>query len=168
MRMLSPLSVVPMSSVFDEMDRFMESFATPALRTGTALGETGRGFSFGAETEVQEGEDHYLVSFDMPGVKRDSIKVETKGQQLWIASERQRLTKGTQKFERTFTLPNSIDKEKIEVHYEDGVLSLYLPQAEAAKPRTIEVQSGKPEGFFSKLLGGQKTSDSKLEVKSDH
>lgn len=153
MRMLSPLSVVPMSSVFDEMDRLMETFTSAQTRPGVSFNRS--------ETEIQEGEDHFLVSFDMPGVKRESIKVETKGQQLSIASERQRLNQGVQKFERSFTLPNSIEKDKIEVQYEDGVLSLFLPKAEAAKPRTIEVQSGKPEGssFFSRLLADKKHVD---------
>ncbi len=147
MRMLSPLSVVPMSSVFDEMDRLMDTFVSAGARGVSAFERN--------ETEFQEGADHFLISFDMPGVKRESIKVETKGQQLLISSERQRLNKTTQKFDRAFTLPNTIDKEKIEVHYEDGVLSLYLPKAEAAKPRTIEVQSGKSDGFFSKLLSSK-------------
>ncbi|RYZ77430.1 MAG: Hsp20/alpha crystallin family protein [Proteobacteria bacterium] len=157
MRMLSPLSVVPMSSVFDEMDRLMDTFVG-----GSALRSD--------RVDLQEGDGHFIVSFDMPGVKRENIKVETRGQQLSITSERRRVSgganNGVEKFERTFTLPNSIDREKIEVQYEDGVLSFYLPKSEAAKPRTFEIQSaGKEGGFFSRVK--QALEPSKSQDKTD-
>jgi HSP20 family protein len=135
--MIAPyqLSVVP--SVFRDFDRLMDTFADF--------------HGFEPTRDVQETEDAFIVSFDMPGVKRDAIKVEVKGSQLLIQSERQRPQRPVEKFERAFTLPESVDDSKIEVNYEDGVLSLLLPKAVAAKPRTIEIQSVKG-GFFSKLL----------------
>lgn len=135
MRMLAPyqLSVVP--AVFRDFDRLMESF--------TDLN------AFEPTRDVQETDDSFVVRFDMPGVKRENIKVEVKGQQLTIASSRERGSRGVEKFERSFVLPESIDDSKIEVAYEDGVLSLLLPKAAAAKPRAIEVQSG----FVGRLLG---------------
>ncbi len=143
MRMLSPyqLSVVP--ALFGDFDRVMESFADFE--------------GFQPSRDVQETEDHFIVSFDMPGVKRENIKVEVKGQRLTVASERQRASStASEKFERTFTLPPSVDESKIEVNYEDGVLSLLLPKMQAAKPRTLEIQSGR--SFFQKLLGDTKTN----------
>jgi hypothetical protein len=44
-------------------------------------------------------------------------------------------------FERTFVLPNSVDTEKIEARYENGVLFVTIPKAERAKPREIRVNS---------------------------
>jgi HSP20 family protein len=48
-----------------------------------------------------------------------------------------------------------VSGEKVEAHYEDGVLNLYLPKIAAAKPRTIEIQA-KNGGFFDKMLGNKK------------
>ncbi len=56
------------------------------------------------------------------------------------------------KFERTFTLPETITADKIEAHYENGVLNVALPKAEAAKSRTVQIQT-EEGGFLSKLLG---------------
>jgi HSP20 family protein len=132
------MSVVP--ALFGDFDRLMESFADFE--------------GFQPSRDVHETEDHFIVSFDMPGVKRENIKVEVKAQRLTISSERQRGGRPVEKFERTFTLPPTVDDSKIEVSYEDGVLSLLLPKMQAAKPRTIEIQSGR--GFFQKLLGDSK------------
>ena len=58
-------------------------------------------------------------------------------------------------FERSFTLPPTVSFDKIEAHFENGVLNVALPKAEAAKGRNIEIQSGQG-GFFSHLLNGKR------------
>jgi HSP20 family protein len=45
-------------------------------------------------------------------------------------------------FRRSITLPNSVDVDKADANYHDGVLTLTLPKSEAAKPRQISVKSG--------------------------
>ncbi len=58
-------------------------------------------------------------------------------------------------------MPNNVDADKIKARYENGVLEVMIPKAEAAKPRQIAIESGKSGGgMFSKLLG-QKTVDEK-------
>lgn len=168
MRMLSPLTVVPMSSLFDEVDRLMDTFSTPPNFSGGFRTTSDRSPEFSPEfaSDFSEDEAQFILCFDMPGVKRADIKVETRGQHLSISSERRRAHKSgpaaVEKFERTFTLPTSVDKDKIEVQYEDGVLSLLLPKAEAAKPRTLEVQSGSKEGgFLSRLLDSKAKAEPK-------
>jgi HSP20 family protein len=68
------------------------------------------------------------------------------------------------KFERIFALPASINADKIEAHYENGVLNVVLPKAESAKGRTIEIQSGQ-NSFFGKLLGSKKETKELKDVK---
>lgn len=176
MRMLSPLSTnwswprrnlspVMMADVFEDFDRIVDSFLKPTYASTV---------NFQPSCDVNETNDHYLVSFDMPGVKKEDIKIEVQGNQLVIAGERQREVKGEDgdanlrhervygKFERTFTLPTTINADKIEAQYENGVLNIALPKAEAAKGRTIQIQSDQG-GFFSKLLGSKKESTKELK-----
>jgi HSP20 family protein len=44
-------------------------------------------------------------------------------------------------FNRTLTLPGEVDAERVDAHYSDGILTLKLPKAEAAKPRQISVRT---------------------------
>jgi len=176
MRMLSPLSTDwswprrslssdVMGDVFDDFDRIVNALTRPTYANTVG---------FQPSCDINEAKDHYLVSFDMPGVKKEDIKIEVQGTQLLISGERQREIKEEDgettlrhervygKFERTFVLPNSIDADKIEAHYENGVLNVALPKAESAKGRTIQIQSGQ-NGFFSKLLGSKKETAKELK-----
>lgn len=176
MRMLSPLSTewswprhnltpVIMGDVYEDFDRIVDSFLKPTYASTVNLHPS---------CDVNETKNHYLVSFDMPGVKKEDIKIEVQGRQLIIAGHRQRDVKSEDgeatlrtervygKFERIFTLPASINADKIEAEYENGVLNVALPKAEAAKGRAIQIQSGQG-GFLSHLLGPKKEGNKELK-----
>lgn len=104
--------------------------------------------------EVSETEDHFLLSIDLPGMKRDDLQIEVQSGVLTISGERAREPKRT--FKRSFTLPESVQGDRIEARYEDGVLELYLPKAAEAQPRKIQIQTDKG-GFFDKLLSSKKS-----------
>lgn len=110
---------------------------------------------FNQSTQISETEEHYLMSVDLPGMKKEDIKIELKESFLTISGERKR---SQEIFKQSFSLPSSVDAEKVEAHYEDGVLELYLPKVKAAQPRQIEIQSGKTGSFFDKLLCSKKES----------
>ncbi len=109
--------------------------------------------------EVSERDDHYAISLDIPGVKKDEIKIEVLDKTLTISGERKKLEKSYGTFKRSFVLPSTVSTEKIEAHYEDGVLNLYVPKTPAAQARTIEVQAGK-SSFLEKFLGAKAAQDS--------
>lgn len=177
MRMLSPLSaqwILPRKSlapsfmvedVLEEFDHVVDSLMQPTYS---------KTIGFAPACDIHETNDAYFVSFDVPGVKKEDIKIQVQGSALVIAGERQREMKGHEKeaalrheraygkFERTFDLPSSINMEKIEAQYENGVLNVALPKAETEKPRTIQIQSGE-SGFFSKLLGSKKENSKELK-----
>ena len=143
--------------VFEDFDRIVDSFLRPTQFSN---------INFQPAGDISETESHYMVSFDMPGVKKEDIKIETRGSQLIVKGERRNEQKNGGrsygKFERSFNLSEAINAEKIEAHYEDGVLSIALPKAEATKPKTIEIQTGNG-GFFNKLLGSKKESSKELK-----
>jgi len=96
--------------------------------------------------------DHYVLHCDLPGADPDSIEVGVDGRTLTIRAQRSQhdgdaewLTqeRATGTFARQLTLGPNVDLEHVDATYNDGVLSLTLPVAESAKPRTIPVAMGK-------------------------
>ena len=93
---------------------------------------------------VTENKDQYLVSLAVPGMKKDDFKIDVDGNMLTISSEKEETTEEKDKkftrkeynyssFSRSFTLPEEINREKIEAKYEDGVLKLVLPRKEEVR-----------------------------------
>lgn len=162
MRMLNPiLSERRLTSdIFNEMDRFFEDI------NGFASTWAYDDRNFAPACEVSEMDEHFLMSVDLPGMRKEDIKIELRDNVLSISGERkresgsqgqkiQRYEKSYGFFKRSFTLPSSVDVEKVEAQYENGVLELYLPKQQSAKAKNIEIQTGKG-GFFERLLGGKK------------
>ncbi len=138
------------SNIFEEMDRMFENLAAvPFTENQERL--------FKPTCEVTESEDHYLLSVDLPGFKKESIQIEMNGNLLTISGERKRDEKVLSTFTRSFTVPDTVDGAKIEAHHEDGVLSIYLPKAPVAKAQRIEIQTQKG-GFFDKLLAAKSSA----------
>ncbi len=98
---------------------------------------------------ITEHKEEYLVSLAVPGMKKDDFKIDVDANMLTISSEKEenkeeKDKKFTRKeynyssFSRTFTLPEEINKEKIEAKYENGVLKIALPRKEEAKKLTAK------------------------------
>ncbi|WII72592.1 Hsp20/alpha crystallin family protein [Bdellovibrio sp. 22V] len=144
------------NDIFSEMERFFEDFAGfPRVNVAQD------GNTYTPAIDVTEADEHYLMSVDLPGMKKEDIKIEMDGNMLTISGERKRETKSVS-FSRRFTIPTTVDAEKIEAHYEDGVLNLYLPKTPVAKARKIEVQTDKG-GFFDRLLTSKKDVENASE-----
>jgi len=99
--------------------------------------------------DIYEDRDSLKVILEMPGVEKDNVNVRVEEGVLFVEG-RLDLSKyrGLQplyteynigNYARTFRLSNAIDQDKIGAELKDGVLSLTLPKAERAKPRTIQV-----------------------------
>jgi len=93
---------------------------------------------------IAEHKDQYEVALAVPGMKKDDFKIDVDGNMLTISSVKEETKEEKEKkftrkeynyssFSRTFTLPEEINKEKIEAMYEDGVLKIALPRKEEVK-----------------------------------
>ena len=93
---------------------------------------------------ITDNRDAYKVSLAVPGLKKDDFKIDVDGNILTISSEKEesneekdsRFTRreySYSSFSRSFTLPEEVNREKIEATYEDGVLKLSLPKKEEVK-----------------------------------
>ena len=117
-------------------------------------GASSENYGFLPAVDIRTGADHALViSADLPGVSREDISVHIENRTLTIKGERkhevveedkdakiQRSERVFGTFVRAFALPETADTTKVDAQYKDGVLTLTIPRAEAAKPRAIEVK----------------------------
>jgi HSP20 family protein len=159
-----------LSSLHRGVDRLFEEFMAPMA--SSSPGTLGDGFSaFNPACDVEETESHYLISFDLPGVSREDVRIELVDNQLVVSGERKEeraegkrsrhfMERYYGSFKRTFALPSAVDPENIEADYRDGVLRIAIPKAATARPRQIRIGDGKQtSGLFGKLLGGSESSD---------
>lgn len=109
---------------------------------------------FAPAVDVEETQSQYLFAFDLPGVKKEDVKIELNANQLLVTGARKPAYASDDarphfterphgEFQRAFTLPNGIDNAKVEAAFEDGVLRITVPKAENAKPRRIPIGSTK-------------------------
>lgn len=134
--------------LFDEMERLFTEINTAPNRKALER-------SFNPAVDVEETDKGFLMTFDIPGIKSEDIKIEMNENILTVSGERhrtqkfddgtkaQRLERSYGSFSRSFTLPTNVASDEIEAHYEDGVLQLHLPKTQLTKSRKIEIQAGK-------------------------
>lgn len=100
--------------------------------------------------DIYETEEGLVLLADIPGVTADRLSVDVKDDVLTIEGRTEHPSEGTpvyQEFElpnffRQFQLSEQVDVARITASLKHGVLTLKLPKAEAAKPKTIKVQVG--------------------------
>lgn len=100
--------------------------------------------------DIFETEDAVTVQLAVPGVKADQVDIECEKGMLSIKGERPfeehgkyyRVETPFGPFERYFEIPRTLDVNKVEASYQDGILTLNFPKAEEAKPKKIAIQVG--------------------------
>lgn len=97
---------------------------------------------------IKEKEDNYAVEMAAPGMDKKDFKVELDNDTLTISYEKEESSEGKndegrytkrefnyQSFRRSFTLPNTVEADKIKANYKDGLLTLTIPKKEEAKQK---------------------------------
>ena len=93
---------------------------------------------------ITENKDEYNVSLAVPGMKKDDFKIDVEGNILTISCEKDETKEENEKrytrkeysyssFSRSFTLPDEVNREKIDARYEEGLLKISLPRKEEVK-----------------------------------
>jgi HSP20 family protein len=133
------------------MDRFFEDWrplSEEFFRSGTNP----------LSLDVHEDDEAYTITTELPGVKPDDINVRQEGDYIVIEGETHSQTEGDEnkrplvqerrygRYSRRFRLPQNVNFDKSGATYQDGVLTLTLPKAPEAKPRTIPVRTGQSNG----------------------
>jgi HSP20 family protein len=130
---------------FREFDRLAgQMLGTPAVAGGPAVAAM--------PMDLYRSGDHFVLHCDLAGVDPGSVQVDVDGRVLIIRAERSARTEAdvqwvrrervTGTFERRLTIGDGLDLDKISATWQDGVLTVTIPVAEAAKPRRIEISTG--------------------------
>ena len=105
-----------------------------------------------AKVDVAEKNGAYVVTAELPGVKKEDIHVSIDGAQVTLEAEVKREKEASPdervlhservygKLMRSFTLPQEVDESKAEAKFKDGVLELTLPKKAAAQRKQISIQ----------------------------
>jgi HSP20 family protein len=102
--------------------------------------------------DISETENDLVLKADIPDVDPKNVGIQVENGTLTLKGERKfeeqknghkgfhRIERSYGSFVRAFSLPDSVDSEKVKADYKNGVLTITLPKKEVAKPKTINVQ----------------------------
>jgi HSP20 family protein len=133
-------------SIQDRMNRMFEQTLSRSRAEDGAATST-----WTPPVDIYETPDTIVIKAELPGVSREDIEIQIDDNTLTLKGER-RFSKDVQEesylriertygsFHRCFTLPATIQQEKIRAVCRDGVLELALPKAEGSKPKRIAIE----------------------------
>jgi len=127
---------------FDRM--FDDIFGRPVVRSED-------GEEFAPRVNIHESDDDISLTFELPGMDKKDIKVQVVDNVLSVSGNREIAKKSKDdhyyryeinsgEFSRSFTLPDTVNPEKISADYKNGLLEVKLAKLEEVKPKEIEVQ----------------------------
>ena len=145
MKLVTPYLRSPLAAFnpYADFEREIDRFFTPAAgacRAPVAV----------PATDVREDHDNLVITAELPGVRKEDIKVALHDGVLSLTAERRfeqeskegqyhRRERHYGRFERRFEIGVPVNGEAIKAGYKDGILTVTVPKAEAAKPREIGV-----------------------------
>jgi HSP20 family protein len=114
--------------------------------------ETKSATAWSPVADIYETDNDLVVTMDLPGIDPKQVDLRVENNVLTIRGDREfaknvetenfhRVERNYGTFFRSFTLASTVNAEKINAVYKDGVLSITLPKAEQAKPRKIQIAS---------------------------
>jgi HSP20 family protein len=127
-----------------QLNRIFEPFARFAVGDEDLVSGT-----WVPPVDVAETQEKILVRAELPGMKQEDIQIEFENGLLTLRGERKiekqeavtwlRVERTYGNFSRSFTLPRTIDAERISAVYRDGILEIEVPKREEAKPKQIRI-----------------------------
>lgn len=126
--------------MFRDFDDMFEDFAGPMMQGG-----------FSPAVDIYEAEDNVVVEAPLPGVNVDNLEISIENDVLSIEGKSEKKTEVDDKeyyrkevrygsFHRAIALPCSVDGDKADAEYNDGVLKVIVPKAAQATKKTIKIK----------------------------
>jgi len=145
----------PMRDLVDFERQFNKMFNSFENRFGISRSKDGENEYENAVwmplTDIYEDKEKYTLKLDLPGIKKDDVKISFVDNKLSISGERSqesehkdskchRIERSFGRYYRSFNLPEQVQSDKINAEFKDGQLTISVPKAEEAKPKEIEIK----------------------------
>jgi HSP20 family protein len=137
----------------EDLQRRLSGFFGSSMRNDPGFGEALARTEWYPAVDIAETPEAYSIQAELPDVKKEDIKVSVHEGVLMLAGERKqereeknkkyhRVERTFGRFERSFSLPTSVDDDKVTATFKDGVLSVLVPKAPQATPTAKEIKIG--------------------------
>ena len=142
--------VAELNTIQNEMNRLFNNFFDQP-------GQAGRGNApmrrWMPPMDLVESSDQYILRADLPGLSDGDVNVQLEDNVLTVSGERNvqhenreegfyRLERASGAFSRSLTLPDGVDPDRIDAHFDRGVLEIRIPKPEQKKPKTVQINLG--------------------------
>jgi HSP20 family protein len=138
-----------LNTIQNEMNRLFNTVFDQPNQSGRGNG-TVRGWL--PPMDLVETADHYVLRADLPGLSDGDVNVQLEDNVLTISGERSaehehqegyyRLERAFGAFSRSLTLPDGVDPDGVQAHFDRGVLEIRIPKPEQQKPTTVQITLG--------------------------
>jgi HSP20 family protein len=142
--------VAELNTIQNEMNRLFNTFFDQSDQAGRGNGSTRRWLP---AMDLVESAERYVLRADLPGLSDGDVNVQLEDGVLTISGERKaeheqqqegyyRLERAFGGFSRSLTLPDGVDPDGIQAHFDRGVLEIFIPKPAQKKPRTVRINLG--------------------------
>jgi HSP20 family protein len=150
-----PVAIYRPRSLEDQFGRMVESIFEDLIAPvaqAAALSRISEDGTISPRIDISENEKAYTIKAEMPGAKKEDVKVSIDGQRVTIEADVKReeekregenavMTERTvRKYVRSFMLPTEVDDSAADARLEDGILTLTLPKKQAAAAKRLTIQ----------------------------
>ena len=139
-----------LNTIQSEMNRLFNTFFDQPTQAGRGNGTMRRWLP---PMDLVETADQYVLRADLPGLSDGDVNVQLEDNVLTISGERKaehehqqegyyRLERAFGPFSRSLTLPDGVDPDGVQAHFDRGVLEIRIPKPEQKKPKTVQITLG--------------------------
>ena len=157
--------VAELNSIQNEMNRLFNTFfEQPAPGRGN-----GGARRWMPAMDLVETADHYVLRADLPGLSDEDVNVQLEDNMLTISGERKaeheseqegyyRLERAFGAFSRSLTLPDGVESDGVQAHFDRGVLEIRIPKPAQKKPRQVQITLGERSTDETKTIEGAESA----------
>jgi HSP20 family protein len=138
-----------LSTMQERMNKLFEDVMRAPSRSDEGLGVA----AWAPAVDIYETDKEIVMKAELPEMQEKDIEIKVEDNILVVAGERKmekevkeenyhRIERSYGSFHRSFTLPQTVDREGIKASYKDGVLKVVLPKKEEVKPKQIKIDVG--------------------------
>ena len=151
--MMNPDTLRDLENMSDRINRLLARRSRPGAGIDDSSGkdESMALVEWIPVVDVMETDEEFQIRAELPGVEKNDVKLSVENGVLLISGhrEQEKEEKGKRyhkteraygSFARSFTMPDSVDEQKVAAEFKNGMLTVRLPKSEKARPKSIEVQ----------------------------